>query len=88
MDTDLKAREDRIRRVCAKHDCRLKKTPSRHWTREWYGPGYMIIDSSNTVVEGCGFRQYDADIERAEWYALEVLEKSRTRFQGPPSSMT
>lgn len=73
MPASEKNREDRVRRALAKHDYVLKKTPARSWLREYYGPGYMIIDDSNTVVEGCSSRGYESDLERVEWFAFEYL---------------
>lgn len=50
--TSIKVREARVRRQLANHHMRLVKAPSRHWTREYYAVGYMIVDHRNTVVEG------------------------------------
>jgi hypothetical protein len=38
----------------------------------------MIIDDRNTVVEGCGNREFDSTIERVEWYAFEHLAAKQT----------
>ncbi len=62
------AREARLRRRIAKHDHRLEKTPSRHWIREHYGPGYMVL-GGKTVVSGCCRREYDDKLDDAEAFA-------------------
>ncbi|WP_454684878.1 hypothetical protein [Ancylobacter moscoviensis] len=55
--------ESTIRRRLAKAGFTLQKTPSRHWTRDWYGPGYMVIDDTNTVRLGATHRPYDGRLE-------------------------
>ncbi|MBN9470195.1 MAG: hypothetical protein J0J10_15635 [Bosea sp.] len=54
--------ESQIRRALAAKGLRLKKAPSRHWTRAEYGPGYMVTDERNIVVLGCGQREFDATL--------------------------
>lgn len=51
-----------IRRTLSKHGYVLNKTPPRHWTRKYYGVGYMV-SRDNTVVIGCFFRAFDATLE-------------------------
>lgn len=69
MLTD-KIREDRIRRRLDKIGYRLCKTPARSWLRAEYGPGYMIVDHTNTVRLGCGGREYQATLADAEAFAF------------------
>ena len=71
MDDNELARERRLRRQCQKADLRLEKTPSRHWHRRHYDPGYHIT-RDNTVVGGCYHREYDLTLDQAE-EALSVL---------------
>jgi hypothetical protein len=52
-----------IRRRLAKAGYRLEKTASRHWSRSWYGPGYMVVDGTNTVRLGAFQRPYDATLD-------------------------
>jgi hypothetical protein len=74
MEDSLKVREDRARRALAKRGYRLRKTPARSWQRPYYEPGYMIIEVyRNLVVEGGSQREYEANIERVEWFAFEYL---------------
>jgi hypothetical protein len=76
-EPSIKVREDRARRALAKHDYCLRKTPSRSWLREYYGPGYMIIDQSNTVRAGSSSRQYDANLKDVEEF-VEQLRSTDT----------
>lgn len=64
MITD-KIREDRARRLLIKHGYRLKKSPSRAWERQYYGPGYMIL-RDNLVQWGCYSRQWDLTLDEVE----------------------
>lgn len=76
MEVSVKTREDRVRRTLAKHGLILKKTPSRSWLRQYYGPGYMIVDPfKNWVVAGASNREYDCDLGYVEWHAFEKLVK-------------
>ncbi|WP_104823106.1 hypothetical protein [Rhizobium sp. NXC24] len=62
-----KIREDRVRRALKKRGMRLAKTPSRSWLRDYYGPGYMIIDTTlNAVVSGGSNRAYSDSLEDVE----------------------
>lgn len=63
---NIQARESRLRRLLAKRDMRLEKTPARHASREWHGAGYMVIDDRNCVVVGASHRPWDAMIEEVE----------------------
>lgn len=60
------AKELRLRRLLAKQDLRLQKTPARHWSREWYGAGYMVVDDRNCVVIGATHRPWDASLDEVE----------------------
>ncbi len=71
MATD-KIREDRIRRLLIKNGYRLYKTPARSWLRQYYGPGYMIVDERNTIVSGCAGREYSATLDDVEAFAVTV----------------
>ncbi len=74
MEASLKIREDRARRALAKRGYILRKTPARSWLRQYYEPGYMIIEANrNLVVSGCGQREYEDNIEQVEWFAFERL---------------
>ena len=86
MDTNdnLRGREDRARRELRRNGYRLRKTPSRSWERKYYGPGYCIVDSYNTVVEGAFSRVYDSTIERVEWFAFDYLPM-KLREAGSPN---
>ncbi|WP_316158582.1 MULTISPECIES: hypothetical protein [unclassified Bradyrhizobium] len=70
--TALKIREDRLCRRLAKADHRLAKTPARSWLRQEYGPGYMVLDYTNTVRLGCGQRAYDATLSEVEAFASKL----------------
>jgi hypothetical protein len=74
MNTELSlgVREGRVRLALAKYDMILKKTPSRSWLRQHYGPGYMIVNG-NIVVSGAHQREYEDDIDRVEWFAFSYL---------------
>jgi hypothetical protein len=76
MEVSEKKREDRARRALAKHGLILKKTPSRSWLRQHYGPGYMIIDYRNCVISGACNREYEDTLEHIEWYAFEKRVKA------------
>jgi len=65
MDDNESARERRLRRRYKKAGLRLEKTPGRHWTRAYYGPGYQIVEN-NTVIWGCGGREYEGSLTGAE----------------------
>jgi hypothetical protein len=79
MDTELSlgVRESRVRRALAKYDLVLKKTPSRSWLREHYGPGYMIVNDRNVVVSGAHQREYEDTIDRVEHFAFNHLPAMR-----------
>lgn len=62
--------ENTIRRRLRAKGLRLEKTPSRHWTRDWYGPGYMVIDDRNMVVLGASQRPYDGTLDEAAELAV------------------
>jgi hypothetical protein len=76
MLTD-KIREDRLRRSLNKLEHRLEKTPARSWLREHYGPGYQVVDLTNTVVFGCWNRQYQATLDEVEAFALKLQTKAK-----------
>lgn len=65
-----KIREDRVRRALRKEGYALRKTPSRSWLREAYGPGYMILDPErNFVVSGSAVHAYSDTLEDVETFA-------------------
>lgn len=64
--------ESAIRRRLAKAGYRLEKTPSRHWSRSWYGPGYMVIDGTNTVRLGAFQRAYEATLEDVRDFVADL----------------
>jgi hypothetical protein len=68
----IEARERSFRRALSQADMRLCKTPSRHWTRAYYGPGYMIVDDRNTVRMGCTAREYDGTLDDVEGFVGEL----------------
>lgn len=72
MADDIKIRENRVRRQLARKGYKLCKTPARSWLRAHYGPGYMIVNDRNFVVEGCFSRQYEATLEQVEEFAAEA----------------
>lgn len=75
-----KIREDRLRRLLTKHDHKLLKTPARSWFREYYGPGYMIINTlNNTIVSGCYWREYQDTLEGAEAFANTLVSQQSSR---------
>jgi hypothetical protein len=78
MANTLRFREACVRRALAKRGHRLCKSPTLSWERRYYGVGYIIVDSTNTVREGCRTRQYDADIDRVEWFTFEHLAAHET----------
>lgn len=55
--------ERRLRRKLSKYGYRLRKTPARSWMRQYYSPGFIITDQSNTVCFGCWTREYEATLE-------------------------
>ncbi|WP_319796608.1 hypothetical protein [Nitrobacter sp.] len=67
--TAIKSREDRLRRRLAKLGLRLAKTPARSSLREFYGPGYMVVDDTNTARLGASQRAYEASLEEVEEFA-------------------
>lgn len=69
------AREDRVRRGFKKFECQVRKTPSRHWSREHHGPGYMVINSQNIVILGCATREYDASLEDVEDLLEDMIKE-------------
>lgn len=73
MSTE-KNREDRARRLLAKHGYRLEKTPSRAWERQYYGPGYMIISCYDNIVRwGYGPRQWMLSLDEVEQIISERI---------------
>lgn len=64
--------ESTIRRQLNKLGLYLKKTPSRSHLRDWYGPGFMVVDGyTNTVVLGCFHRAYDATLDEVVAFVAE-----------------
>jgi hypothetical protein len=70
MSDSTKIHEDRLRRALYKRGFRLCKTPARSWLRKHYGPGYIIVDWTNTVREGCCSRAYEATLEDVEAFIV------------------
>ena len=66
QDDGVRRREARLRRTVRKYGYRLEKTPSRHWSRSYYGPGYMLTDDTNTVRWGCNNREYELSLGEVE----------------------
>ena len=67
-------REDRVRRVLAKRGYILRKTPARSWLRQFYEPGYRIIEvARDLLVSDSGDCEYQDDIEQVGWFAFELL---------------
>lgn len=66
-----------VRRALSKRDYLLRKTPSRHWTREYYGTGYMVLDINNNIVLGAFQREYEATLTDVQnWLnSLNIEEK-------------
>lgn len=64
--------ESALRRHLTKAGFRLKKTPARHWTRAYYGPGFMVLDDTNTVKLGAFQRPYDAKLDDVKAFAERV----------------
>jgi hypothetical protein len=63
MERDsIDRREKVLRRLLKEAGYNLKKSPAKHWTREHYGVGYMVIDDRNVVVCGATQREYDATL--------------------------
>jgi|HubBroStandDraft_6_1064221.scaffolds.fasta_scaffold1573324_1 hypothetical protein len=65
MEISEQTRESHACRWLRSEGYRLRKTPSRNWTR-YYAPGYMIIDSRNIVVAGACQREYEMTIAEVE----------------------
>jgi hypothetical protein len=63
-------RERSARRQLSRLGFRLEKTPARSWLRREYGPGYQIFEG-NTVVDGCGSREYELTLEAVEAWITE-----------------
>lgn len=59
---ETKKRERDSHRLLKAAGYNLKKTPARHWSRESYGVGYMVIDDRNVVVCGATQHEYDATL--------------------------
>lgn len=56
--------EDKIRKLLAKKDLRLIKNRAHSFSRQWYGVGYMVVDTyTNIVVMGATRRAFDATLE-------------------------
>ncbi|MDX0193220.1 hypothetical protein GOC06_06920 [Sinorhizobium meliloti] len=55
--------ESKTRRELSKNGYRLTKTPPRHWSREYYGVGYEVVDENNIVVLGSIGHEYSATLE-------------------------
>lgn len=68
MSTE-KSRENRVRRQLARQGYALKKTPARSAYRQWYGPGYMIVDERNVVISGAINRPYSDSLADVGAYA-------------------
>jgi hypothetical protein len=68
--TSDKTRENRARRMLAKFGFQLKKSPTRSWERQYYGPGYMIL-RNNWVKWGCSNRQWDMTLDEVEAIAAD-----------------
>lgn len=66
------SQERRVRRTLSRHGFRLQKTPSRHWSKAWYGSGYSVIDDTNTVVFGCYRRMWEATLSDVVSYAADL----------------
>ncbi|WAC25753.1 hypothetical protein [Ancylobacter sp. SL191] len=72
--SSLKVRENKLRRHLARHNHRLEKTPSRHWSKSFYGAGYMVIENyTNSVALGCFHQPYDATLEQAEAFLTRFV---------------
>lgn len=79
MTLEEQNREARARRQLAKlNDYRLAKTPARSSLRKWYGVGYQIINCQNTVVAGCGSREYMMCLEEVEEFIAERKWRRRS----------
>jgi hypothetical protein len=70
MSQSVKIREQRVRRVLARNGMRLRKSRTTSPEREYYGPGYMILDERNDIREGGASRQYETDLRGVEWFAF------------------
>lgn len=57
-----KSTENHARSALANMGYTLKKTPSRHWTREYYGCGYMVLEG-NQVLAGAAQREYEMTLD-------------------------
>ncbi|MDQ0349388.1 hypothetical protein [Ancylobacter vacuolatus] len=68
----MRISESAIRRRLAKAGFRLQKTPARHWTRNEYGPGYIVTDDTNTVRLGATQRPYDATLDEVREFAARL----------------
>lgn len=72
MNTNIKSREAKLRRLLKKSGhTLLKGPPTNSFERKYYGPGYMIA-RGQTVVLGCIGRPYSASLDDAELMAADL----------------
>jgi hypothetical protein len=70
--TDPRNRERRLRDLLSKAGLRLRKAPSRHWTRSHYPTGFMILQG-DLVVAGARRREFELSLAEAEAAAIELI---------------
>jgi hypothetical protein len=76
METSEHTREARARRILRNLDYRLVKAPSRHWTRDQYGVGYMVVGAfNNTVRSGACQREYELSLDDVEQFVTAELAR-------------
>lgn len=72
--SEIQSRESKARRALQKAGYQLQKTPSRSHLRDWYGAGYMIVDSyHNTVVSGATHRAYSDTLDDVEAFISDQM---------------
>ncbi len=66
-DTEIKRREDRVRRKLGRQGFMLRKDRART-RRPHHRGGYMIVDNANHVMRGSDF---ELNLEAVEAFAVE-----------------
>lgn len=67
------ATEARLRRHLKKLGYHLSKTTARHWTREYYGVGYTVVETyTNTCIYGCWNRMWQATLQEIDEFVRNL----------------
>lgn len=70
-EISTEAREQRVRRLLAKHGMQLNKAHPRSFERRNYGIGYMVVEN-NGVILGCEQRTYSATLVDVEEFCSSL----------------